>query len=885
MDEKGKKVRRWGCLTLSLSHFIVMGLTAGCMLLYWYMPGYMGSKMLPLLAEAFGIKGITAQVDELGLSRAVFEKVRMRLDGDRVIMADSIQVEYRLPLWPLERDIKLTGLRINGARVKIIYDGNQWRIPGIYPELFNKKTAAKTESSSSSAKIDKLGLKEVILSRCTVQFESGKTRLEFPFSARFSSIGEKNGKMMASWKIQCAGDLFRGKWRWLRQSGRFETEFSGSANLENYLTLLPSGNKNLNGRAAFSGEFFGDMNSTLEKFSGAVKITGLQTGVSGWELHCLNQATTMLNIKYSQHGIEYSLSNLVLTGPVTLQLDKISGNVSWTGEIIKIKGDIASQLDAGNKRLIKLKDNLPLFHQYGFDWNRLKRQGHLTHSAIQSIEKTEFEIGNGKVHFKTLKFDCNGDINCNTLASENDLSINMEISAGPAVIWERSVTEPSQKTLSAELNAPSAGILMMKSHGQWNGSISLTSESIKLPELQLKTGRLKVELPLMQLAVPGGTGTIQLQQVCFQNKDLMDIDLTVKDIGTGVALSGSLKQRILPGADWKCQALLQLQPALTGKVTISFGPYSLTEPFQAGNYFPKLDGMSLGGNIEGSGEFNFRADSKTGKAALHLTDGIFKSKQADLTAEGIESILVFPALPELRTLPLQVLRCKTLRVGTVNLTGLNAEYQIEPGNAFLLENFSANWCGGRIYTQALRVTPGQQNLKAVLYCDGLILSRVLAEMGIAKAVGTGAIHGRMPLSIGAQQGIILEPGYLYSEPGGKQNIRIQGMEKAFEGFPPESVQYSQADVASEALKNFDYEWVKINFANTGDTLRLEMQLDGRPAEPLPFKYDSQRGGFVRVNGEKANFQGIRLDMNTNIPLNQMLRFNNNIKNLFGGKKP
>jgi len=125
---------------------------------------------------------------------------------------------------------------------------------------------------------------------------------------------------------------------------------------------------------------------------------------------------------------------------------------------------------------------------------------------------------------------------------------------------------------------------------------------------------------------------------------------------------------------------------------------------------------------------------------------------------------------------------------------------------------------------------------------------------------------------------------LYSEPGDSHNLRVQGMDKMLEGLPPDSVQFSQMDIAAEALKNFDYEWVKINFANVGEELRLEMQLNGRPAEPLPFKYDSQRGGFIRVNGEKAIFQGIKLNVNTNIPLNQMLKFNNNVKKLFGDKK-
>jgi hypothetical protein len=111
------------------------------------------------------------------------------------------------------------------------------------------------------------------------------------------------------------------------------------------------------------------------------------------------------------------------------------------------------------------------------------------------------------------------------------------------------------------------------------------------------------------------------------------------------------------------------------------------------------------------------------------------------------------------------------------------------------------------------------------------------------------------------------------------------MEKLIEGIPPESMQYSQMDVAAEALKNFDYEWIKINFNNSGENLLLEMQLNGKPALPLPFKYDPQRGGFIRVKGESAVFQGIRLNVNTSLPLNRLLKFNNSIKELTGGKKP
>jgi hypothetical protein len=888
MDENKKNWRRWGCVTLSLSHFMVMGLTAAGMLLYWYMPTYLGGILLPRLAALAGIKGISAEVRELGLSVAFFEKVKLELDGSRVVAADSIRVEYQLPFWPFQHGIKLKALDINGARVKIVKDGNAWRIPGIYPELFEKKAAVQANQPVSAANSDTLDLKYVALTRCILMIDVEKVRTEVPFSIRMRNPGGPEKKITGSCKVQCAGDVFRGQGEWYRHSGRFEFKFSGSGNLATYLFVLPQ-TEGITARSTFAGEVFGEIDSAgLQQLAGTVKLTRLQAGASGWMLtNSTKDSPAILRVKQNDGSVEYSLSNLVLTGPVTLLLDKISGKAALTAESINIKGDIASRLDAENKQMLQFKTSLPLTHQYDLNWNRLRQRGHWTYSANPElppgVEMIEAGAGAGMLRFKTLKIGGSGDINCNPGDTENDLCMNMEMSLSPAVEFEKAKADNAAKPLKAAVYAPRAGISLMKSKGQWRGGLSVSAESIRLPEFQFKTGSLKAELPLLHPAAPGETGRIQLQQVSMRDNPLLDIDLAVKNIESGLSVEGRLRPLILPGADWNCRAVLQLRPVLSGRFELSFGPYDLSEPLLPGKYFQPLEGTSFSGNIEGGAEYRFGPAGSSGKASLHIAKGIFKSTPLNLTAEGIEGILVLPGLPELRTLPLQVLSCKSLRVGTIDISNLNAEYQIEPGCAFLLENFSANWCGGRIYTQAMRITPGQRNLKAVVYCDGLILSRLLAEMGIAQAAGAGSIQGRMPVSIG-EQGIVLEPGYLYSEPGDNHNLRVQGMDKMLEGLPPDSVQFSQMDIAAEALKNFDYDWVKINFANVGEALRLEMQLSGHPAEPLPFKYDGQRGGFVRVNGEKAIFQGIKLDINTNIPLNQMLKFNNNVKKLFGGKQ-
>ncbi|MFA7231609.1 MAG: YdbH domain-containing protein [Victivallaceae bacterium] len=883
MEKNKKKMRRLGCLTLSLSHILAIGFTIAVMLAYWYIPAWLGGKLLPRLAALAGINGISAQVRELGFTGAEFEKVQLKLDGSRVVSADSIRVGYQLPLWPFRHGIKINALEISGARIRVIREGKVWIIPGIYPELFKQKPVAGAGTpvpKSPNPSPDKIDLKNFTLKRCVLLAQIGKERLEFPFSVRMNNQDVNDRKITASCKLQCEGDVLRAKVQWYPKSGRFELKFNGEFNFENYLLLLPPGAAKIDADTAFAGDFFGDMDlSGIKKFAGTMNFSGLHVNFSGMKLENQSKDTTaVIMVKGSSSGVEYSLSGFNLSGPLTLPLDKISGSCSWNRETVKGQGNIISRVDANNKQLLKLKSDLPFVQRYDFNWNRLAQQGRWTYSADLlppvGSKSVEAGIGTGRLRFKALKFDGSGGIDL-----KHDLmTAKMSAGVASAIGWQAGKME-------AEVNMPVAGITLEKTNNLWRGNVNFDAESLKMASLQLKTGKLKVDLPLrLNVAVPGRDGVIQWQRISIQDKPLLDIDLAVKNTESGYAVDGKLKPLIFPDAVLDCQGGLQMRPVMLGNVALHLEKYTLPEAFSLEQYFPKLTGMSFGGIIEGGCEYKFSPAGGVGKASFSIAEGKFNSAPMNLTVEGINGKIVFPGLPELRTMPLQILNCKSLRAGTVNIADLNAEYQIEPGNALLLENFSANWCGGRIYTQALRIAPGQKNLKAVIYCDGIILSRLIGEAGIAQAVGDGTVQGRLPVNIGPE-GIILEPGYLYSEPGDEHNLRVKGMEKMLDGLPADSAQFSQMDIATEALKDFDYEWVKINFSTIGDALRLEMQLNGRPAKPLPFKYDSQRGGFLRVKGESVKFQGIRLNINTNIPLNRMLKFNENVKKLFGGKKP
>jgi len=111
--------------------------------------------------------------------------------------------------------------------------------------------------------------------------------------------------------------------------------------------------------------------------------------------------------------------------------------------------------------------------------------------------------------------------------------------------------------------------------------------------------------------------------------------------------------------------------------------------------------------------------------------------------------------------------------------------------------------------------------------------------------------------------LTFDNGYLYSTPGEKGVLHIQGTEILTAGVPPGTPQYGQLDLAAEALKDFAYEWAKIRLNTQQDELVVSLELDGKPEKPLPFTFNRDIGGFARVTGNSPGsvFQGIRLDVN------------------------
>jgi hypothetical protein len=285
------------------------------------------------------------------------------------------------------------------------------------------------------------------------------------------------------------------------------------------------------------------------------------------------------------------------------------------------------------------------------------------------------------------------------------------------------------------------------------------------------------------------------------------------------------------------------------------------------------------GRLFAQGEMNYGGQF-SGSLTAGVEEGRIQVDEEGLVIEGLQTALHIIDLGQIRSAPRQTLTFDAVSFGSIRAEDGKLAYQIEPGSVVFLEGGRLQWCGGTVIAPATRFVPGVKKYDMAVYCDRLKLDQLLEQLGMARVEGGGAISGLIPVVL-AEGLLTFNNAFLYSTPGERSVIRVQGSEVLTAGIPPGTPQYNQVELARYALKDYDYEWAKITMNTVAEDLLVQLQFDGKPAEPLPFVYAPEAGGFVKTAPGKPGsvFQGIRLDVNVTLPLNRMLRYRELFKRL------
>ncbi len=420
-------------------------------------------------------------------------------------------------------------------------------------------------------------------------------------------------------------------------------------------------------------------------------------------------------------------------------------------------------------------------------------------------------------------------------------------------------------------NTPLVNMILMGSKGE-----------ISAPEFKIKASGLSIEIPIQYPHSDKKLyGRYLIEKISYNNQ--YNLGTAGKIVQTDVKefnVMGEVSPLMLPKLKTQFSSIIGFEKGLsasfdfnTDAVKLNFADIEKLSP-------QKLQKADVDVIISAKGKVEFLNHQLKSFLHLALNDGKIHMPDTKFTAKGINTIVAFDDLLALESVPGQVLTIDSVEVNKVKIQNAKIRFTIEDGRSLLMENIRFNWCNGLVSTESIRFPHADNTYAMTFYCDRLEMTQLLKQMGAFDAQGSGTLNGRIPV-VYSNGNISFDNGFLFSTPGSGGNVVIANSDRITAGIPMDNPQFSQLDLAREALKDFDYQWAKLVFNTTKDTLDVKMELDGKPSKVLPFEYKKELGGFIRVDASSpgSKFQGIKLDVNLKLPFNDVMKFGKKIKSI------
>ena len=179
----------------------------------------------------------------------------------------------------------------------------------------------------------------------------------------------------------------------------------------------------------------------------------------------------------------------------------------------------------------------------------------------------------------------------------------------------------------------------------------------------------------------------------------------------------------------------------------------------------------------------------------------------------------------------------------------------------------------------MRLSPGHMEVDTTIYCNRVNFADLLTQFGFDQTEGEGALNGKLPVKI-SKNGIHFADGFLFSTPGTGGIVRFTNTDLLRQGMGAVT-KSGYLGYSLMALEDFAYNWTRLSFKSSADDLLMTMELDGKPRSPLSFAF--KNGMMVETDQGNGLQYPVRLDVNFNLPLNDLLQVGRNINSIMGNK--
>ncbi|NLD37594.1 MAG: hypothetical protein GX654_12070 [Desulfatiglans sp.] len=853
---------------------------------------------MPSILKDSGIELTQLKVRSIGPGGAEISDFKIGPD-DGGILIDSIRLDYT-PSALFKKHINR--VVISGISIDARYENNKVSITGL-DELLNKKDNSKEESETAVPVT--IGEIKIVNSTLDFGYEGKKFRIPFDISAtsfdkdllphnfnatiypdgnkvRVSGIWENNIIKLAVKSDEVALDLYE---KILRDM--IPVNLKGKSSLDLVLTL------------SIDPFTIKDISASFKLDKSSISYSGVVLTNPAVPLVDYRPISININSKDAQH-LNFEISPIMInqsrlsvlsdfSGTVDINEDNLKGDIKaftrlLTGDnmpalawdvAIEKSTDITSvkigakegEENFGHPFSVSINDTDITAVSPEIEASVLFDKGILSADYLFRLKKTDAQIVD--MSFSLPAVSIKGNIR------QDENNMDQYISSFTLNSREIAFISPDIKASIPEYLVkgeikydPDKGINMEAGANFKKGVVSMQGGALNIKEI---AGDFPFSWPLDKSY---DRGRLSIGNFTYGDYALGPLDLKIAQKKGDINFTGTVKYP--PLADMKIN--LSGSTSLTSKggttnIKADIPAYKPGVDIDLGKFAPALKGYKFNGLLKTDGAINLSGSLMKSGLNITIEKGAINNNENKLALKDILLSLTLDDLISFRSPFGQKIKIGNASFGDISVDDVAFDFRVDSLSSIFIEQGRFKWCGGNINIQSFRVDTEKDEYLITLFCDRLRLADLLEQFGVFGVTGGGTVNGRIPITISKGK-ISFEDGFLYSTPGGGGKINIRGTDMFKAGMTPGTPEYIQMDIASEALKAFDYSWVKMSLNTDQEELTVKLQFDGKPENKLPFRYDKDLSRFQRVEtaSEGSNFQGISLDVNFKLPLDELLNY-------------
>jgi hypothetical protein len=885
-------------------------------------PIYLEKRLLPDLAQKAGIDGFTLNVRRIGFTQADFDTLTIEGKSSKPLSISSIRINYSLA------DVvkgHLKSIYICGLSLSIELKEGKIIFPGInLNEILSDQNASDENKVKAKSPLP-VSFDRIVVEHAVITAKFNQNMLRFPLDVTILPLDEDFDHLQCVINLYPFNSPIHAEARIDLDSGNLKISYDAqNLKVENFLSYLTS-DKNMQVKGAIDFSGYSEINfdavetSTINILMESVNFLLIS---ETFKLEKSKENNEALSIRIESEGLDnwkIFTSGMTVTSPVLLEIPQIQADLRTVMDGLECHFQMDTILKSFEKQ--ELEINPPFHRRWIGSAKYFRNTDWKIDMEIMSSEELLDNQLSGWYRIKSADMDVGFFMPDAKLSGEGNLekghanidltlagiymdthAVSMELSTlifNAEIISDVKEYEKVQN-LNFQIRCMNTGIRFGATKVKFS-DISLIGqtgwsdlENVIQATLKIEDGDLldtmhdvgiqgiNFELPLVWPPThKSNEGSLKIDALMVKEKNLGKISATVRQDGHGAEINGVYESRLFPGLILSFDGnTINTRKGMETRFHFEIPTYRILN-IPDKDFFSDADGITVDGQFNVNGDFYKLGPKMTSSIHINTRNVNISMHEPDLRVNNVQMDFTLADLFEFRSLPHQHIHFDTANIGNIKLHDGSIYFQMQSIDRVFIEKTSFKWCGGNVDTSAIILSTPIENIGLTFYCDRLKLAEVLEQLGGFKGEGEGTVNGRIPIRYDKGK-IRFNEGFLYSTPGDGGTIRLTGTDILMEGIPAGTPQFSQIDLAREALKDYQYDWAKLDINTELENLNLKLKLDGKPVGVLPFEYRQDFGGFVRVDADSpgSKFQGIRLDVNFNLPLEQVLQYGKRLQDIF-----